>query len=90
MQKTRLKEFTDSFFFNIYPFISDSWRKRSLLLLSLLGGFYLTNSIISFLLDKSINTILIAIIILLIMELVIRSLLFSSSPKLSIFVLVIN
>jgi len=87
MQKTKFREFIDSLIFIINPIISDSWSKRSLLLLSLLFGFYFTNSFLSFLLDKSVNTIFLAIIILLIMELVIRSYLI---PKLTIAVMIIN
>ena len=87
MQKTKFREFIASLIFIINPIISDSWSKRSLLLLSLLFGFYFTNSFLSFLLDKSVNTIFLAIIILLIMELVIRSYLI---PKLTIPVMIIN
>ena len=87
MQKTKFKEFIDSLIFIINPIISDTWSKRSILLLSLLFGFYFTNSMISFLLDKSVNTILLAIIIILIMELAIRSYLIS---KLTIPVMIIN
>ena len=87
MQKTKFREFIDSLIIIINPIISDTWRKRSLLLLSLLFGFYFTNSFLSFLLDKSVNTIFLAIIILLIMELVIRSYLI---PKLTIPVMIIN
>jgi hypothetical protein len=87
MQKTKFREFIDSLIFIINPIISDSYSKRSLLLLSLLFGFYFTNSFLSFLLDKSVNTIFLAIIILLIMELVIRSYLI---PKLTIPVMIIN
>ena len=87
MQKTKFKEFIDSLIFIINPIISDTWSKRSILLLSLLFGFYFTNSMISFLLDKYVNTILLAIIILLIMELAIRSNLIS---KLTIPVMIIN
>ncbi len=87
MQKTRFREFIDSLIFIVNPIISDTWSKRSLLLLSLLFGFYFTNSLLSFLLDKSVNTIFLGIIILLIMELVIRSYLI---PKLTIPVMIIN
>ncbi|WP_269615478.1 DUF565 domain-containing protein [Prochlorococcus marinus] len=87
MQKTKFRELIDSLIFIINPIISDNWSKRSLLLLSLLFGFYFTNSLLSFLLDKSVNTIFLAIIILLIMELVIRSYLI---PKLTIPVMIIN
>ena len=87
MQKTKFREFIDSLIFIINPIISDSWSKRSLLLLSLLFGFYFTNSFLSFLLDKSVNTIFLAIIILLIMELAIRLYLI---PKLTIPVMIIN
>ena len=74
----------------INPFIADSWSKRSVLLISLLLGFYFTNSILSFLLDKSINTILLAILILLIMEVSIRTTLLSNFTKLSIIIISIN
>jgi hypothetical protein len=87
MQKTKFRELLDSLFIIINPIISDTWSKRSILLLSLLFGFYFTNSFLSFLLDKSVNTIFLAITILLIMELVIRSYLISKS---SIIVTIIN
>ena len=87
MQKTKLREFIDSLIIIINPIISDTWSKRSILLLSLLFGFYSTNSLISFLLDKSVNTIFLAVTILLIMELAIRSNLIS---KMSIPVMIIN
>ena len=90
MQKTRYRKFLNSFLLTVNTFISDSWSKRSILLLSLLSGFYFTNSLISFLLDKSINTIFLAISILLIMELSIRSLLFYNLSKLSLFIIAIN
>ena len=87
MQKTKFRELLDSLVIIINPIISDTWSKRSILLLSLLFGFYFTNSFLSFLLDKSVNTIFLAITILLIMELVIRSYLISKS---SILVTIIN
>ncbi len=90
MQKTKFRKFIESLIGIINPFISDSWSKRSIILFSLLFGFYFTNSLLSFLLDKSINTIFLAIIILLIMELSIHSSLLSNSSKFSIFVISIN
>ena len=87
MQKTKLRKFVDTVIKAINPFIVDSWSKRSISILTLLLGFYFTNSMISFLLDKSVNSILLAIIILLIMELAIRSYLLS---KLTIPVMIIN
>ncbi len=90
MQKTRFTKFVDSIGNTTNPIISYSWSKRSILLLSLLFGFYLTNSFISFLLDKSVNTIYIAIILILIMELSIRSSLISNSPKFLLIIRSIN
>ena len=90
MQKTRFRNFVGSISLLFKPFISDSWSKRSVLLLSLLSGYYFTNSLISFLLDRSVNTIFLALSILVIMEISIRSLLFSKSPKISIIVNSIN
>ncbi len=90
MQKTKFRKFFNSIFTIINPLITDSWSKRSVILLSLLFGYYFTNSIISFLLDKSVNTILIAFIILLIMELSIRSSLLNKFGKLSIIIISIN
>ena len=87
MQKTKFREFIDSLIIIINPIILDTWSKRSILLLSLLFGFYFTNSLISFLLDKSVNTIFLAVTILLIMELAIRSNLIS---KMTIPVMIIN
>ena len=90
MQKTRFIKLLNSVLLIVNPIISDSWSKRSILLLSLLSGFYFTNSLISFFLDKSVNTIFLAITILLIMELSIRSLLFNKITKLSILLIAIN
>ena len=87
MQKTKFREFIDSLIIIINPIISDTWGKRSILLLSLLFGFYFTNSLISFLLDRSVNTIFLAVTILLIMELAIRSNLIS---KRTIPLMIIN
>ncbi len=87
MQKTKLKKILDSLVRFINPIIVDSWSKRSILLLSLLLGFYLTNSLLSFLLDKSVNTIILAIIMLVMMELSIRSSLIS---KFSVIIMSIN
>ena len=90
MQKTRFRVFLDSIVFIVKPLIDDSWAKRSILFLSVLSGYYFTNSLISFLLDKSVNTIILAISLLLIMELTIRLLLISNNSKISIFILSIN
>ena len=90
MQKTRLNKFIESIVAIIKPILAGSWSKRSFLFISLLFGFYFTNSLLSFLLDKSVNTIILAIIILLIMELSIRSSLFSNYSKLSIIIISIN
>ena len=87
MQKTNFSKFVDLLMTIINPIISDTWSKRSILFLSLLFGFYFTNSLISFLLDKSFNKIFLGIIILLIMELAIRSYLI---PKLTIPVMILN
>tara|TARA_B100000579_G_scaffold176863_1_gene144091 strand:+ start:148 stop:477 length:330 start_codon:yes stop_codon:yes gene_type:complete len=90
MQKTKLSKYVDSLNRIINPIFAESWSKRSIYLISLLFGFYFTNSILSYLLDKSFNTILLAIIILLIMELTIRSSLLSNLSKLSIIINSIN
>ncbi len=87
MQKTKFTKLIDTLVKTINPFISDSWGKRSILLLSLLFGFYFTNSLLSFLLDKPVNTIFLAIIIVLIMEISIRSSLIS---RFSIIIMSIN
>ncbi len=87
MQNTKFTKLIDSLVKTINPFLSDSWGKRSILLLSLLFGFYFTNSLLSFLLDKPVNTIFLAIIIVLIMELSIRSSLIS---RFSIIIMSIN
>tara|TARA_B100001029_G_scaffold178529_1_gene185516 strand:+ start:450 stop:779 length:330 start_codon:yes stop_codon:yes gene_type:complete len=90
MQSTRFRKFVDSILFFVNPILSDSWSKRSILLLSLLSGFYFTNSLISYLLDKSVNTIFLAISILCLMELSIRSLFFSNFSKLSLILQAVN
>ena len=90
MQKTRFRKLLDSIYFFVNPIISDTWSKRSILLLSLLSGFYFTNSFLSYLLDKSVNTIFLAITILVMMEVSIRSLLFSNYSRFSIILKAIN
>ena len=90
MQKTKFRDFIDSFILLIKPLITDSWSKRSILLLALLSGYYFTNSFISFLLDKSVNTIFLAVILVFIMEISVQSLLFSGFSKLSLLILAIN
>ena len=90
MQNTKFRKLLSSLLKTINPIVEYSWRKRSILLISLLFGYYFTNSLISYLLDKSVNTIFIAIFILLIMELSIRSLLIKSFSKFSIIILSIN
>ena len=90
MQKTRFREFLDSLILIVNPLISDSWSKRSILLVALLSGYYFTNSFLSYLLDKSFNTIFLAIAILLILEISIRSLLLSKYQKLTLFIFAIN
>ena len=90
MQKTKFRKFIYSLFVFINQFISDSWAKRSILILSLLVGFYFTNSLLSFLLDKSVNTIFLAVLIILFMELMIRFTFLAKFSKISIFVFSIN
>ena len=90
MQKTNFRKFINSIDNFINPIIVNSWQKRSILLISLLLGFYLTNSFLSFLLDKSFNTILLAIILVLIMELLIRTTLLSKFSKFSIIIMSLN
>ncbi len=90
MQKTNYLKLQDLIDSIITSIISDSWRKRSIMVLSLLIGFYFTNSLLSFLLDKSVNTILLAILIVIIMELSIRLSLISQFSKLSIIIISIN
>ena len=90
MQKTRFRKLIDSLIFILTRLITDSWSKRSIMLLSLLLGFYFTNSFISFLLDKSVNTIFLAITILVFMEISIRTLFFSKSPKISMIIFAFN
>ena len=90
MQKTKFRKTVVTFIRSNKSIISDSWGKRSIVLLSLLLGFYITNSSLSFLLDKSVNTILLALFIILIMELSIRSWLISNISKFSIVIMSIN
>ena len=90
MQKTKFSKFLDELNQIINSIITDSWVKRSVLLLSLLFGFYFTNSFLSYLLDKSVNTIFIAIIILIIMELSIRLKLINNLFKNSLIMISIN
>ena len=90
MQKTKFGKLLDSLGKTTKPIIADSWFKRSILLISVLLGYYFTNTLLSFLLDKSVNTIFLAIFIILIMELAIRASLISKISKLSIIIYSIN
>ncbi len=81
--------FIESIWLRIYSIVTTSWRKRSILILSILTGFYFTNNLISYFLDKSTNAIILAILIILLMEISIRINLFKST-KYSIFILIIN
>ena len=90
MQKTKFRRFLDELNQLINSIVTDSWSKRSASLLSLLLGFYFTNSLLSFLLDKSVNTILIAILILITMELLIRLTLITNFFKTSLIMISVN
>ena len=90
MQKTKYRRFLDNLNQIINSIVNDSWSKRSALLISLLLGFYFTNSLLSFLLDKSVNTILIAILIVITMELLIRLTLITNLFKTSLLMISIN
>ena len=90
MQKTSFRQFLESVQLFIKPALKDSWSKRSIIILSLLLGYYFTNSLISYLLDKSVNTIFLALIIVLIMEVSIRTLFVSNFSKISILIITIN
>ena len=90
MQRTNFRKLIGSLVKNFSPIIADSWSKRSILLISLLLGFYFTNSLLSFLLDKSVNKIFLAVLILLFMELSIRSSLISKFFKFTLIIESIN
>ncbi len=90
MQKTKFRRFLDELNQLINSIVTDSWSKRSASLLSLLLGFYFTNSLLSFLLDKSVNTILIAILILITMELLIRLKQITNLFKTSLIMITVN
>ncbi len=90
MQKTNFRQFLDALNNSLKPVFGQSWRQRSVLLLSLLFGFYFTNSLLSYLLDKSINTIFLGILIILIMEIAVQTSILSKYSKLSLLILPIN
>ena len=90
MQKTKFRRFIDELNLIVNSLVTESWTKRSTLLLSILLGFYFTNSLLSFLLDKSVNTILIAILIIIIMELSIRLRLLNNVFKTSLIMISLN
>ena len=90
MQRTKFINLLNSLIKISNSIFYDSWSKRSILLLSLLFGYYFTNSLLSFLLDRSVNTIFLSIIIVLIMELLIRSSLIYRFSKLSIILMSLN
>tara|TARA_B100000214_G_C23755614_1_gene529847 strand:+ start:363 stop:692 length:330 start_codon:yes stop_codon:yes gene_type:complete len=90
MQKTKFRKLVDSLGSFTNSIFSDSWSQRSILLLSLLSGYYFTNSLLSFLLDKNVNTIFLAVFIILIMEISIRSSLISNISKFSAILMSVN
>jgi len=90
MQKTNFKKFIEKLIGIINPIIADSWGKRSFLFISLFFGFYFTNTLLAYLLDKPINTIYLSLTIIIIMEMAIRISLLSNFRKLSVLIHSIN
>ena len=72
MQKTKFSITTKNLLWPMRHYFIGSWRSKSLILLSLLSGFYITNNSISFFIENSINSVFIVLLIVLVMELSIR------------------
>ena len=81
MQRTNFKNFiTNIFSFFISNFLGP-WKSRSIGLISFLLGFYITSQISTYLIDRSVNSILLAITMVLLLELPIRFSVYNSKNR---------
>ena len=72
MQHTELRKLTQLISSYFKPYFSSSWKVKSTVILSLLSGFYFTNSIISYFLQEKQNAFLVIILVVIIMEIAVR------------------
>ena len=72
MQNTNYIKFINNLFSFFKSNFIGPWKRRSLGLLSFFGSFYLTSQISTYFIDKSINSILFALSILIILEIPVR------------------
>ena len=73
MQNTKFNLFIKSFKQLLFSSVNGTWRYKSTVILSLLSGFYLTNNLVSYSLDKNYNSLLIVILLVACYEIVIRA-----------------
>ena len=62
-QNTNFNLFVNSINQLLFSTFSGSWRYKSIIILSLLSGFYLTNNVISYSLDKNYSSVLIVFLL---------------------------
>ena len=72
MQNTNFRKSISSIKDSLFSQLTGSWRKKSFALISLLLGFYLTNNLVSYYLDKNLNSVLIVLLLVVFSELIIR------------------
>ncbi len=72
MQNTNLRMLLRSIVDYILGQVRGSWRSKSLFIICLLSGFYLTNNFISYFLDKSLNSVFIVFLLVIASEILIR------------------
>ena len=72
MQKTQLNRNIQSILNSINDYINSSWRKKLISITSLLFGYYIIHNLITYFIDKSFNSILLVIFLVIIIEILIR------------------
>ena len=73
MQKTRFSIFSDKFAEIIFGFLNLSWREKSINLISVLTGYFLFANFITKFISEGKNELVMVPIIILVIELIIRS-----------------
>ena len=90
MQSTRFNKAIYSLRTFLFDSFQGSWRRKSIIILSLLAGFYFTNNLITYFVYRQINSVFIVISILLMMELVVRIGSYLDNLKSNILIFSIN
>ena len=73
MQKTKFSRINDKFNTLLFGFLSSSWKSKSINIISVLTGYFLFANFITKFISEGQNELIMAPIIILIIELIIRS-----------------